>query len=140
MKLLLIIIACLCFGSAMAQKKDSTTTALNNGYVPNTSDGRTYYSISSQFDRPAGRHLPATDTTIVLNKGKADCPHEWVDKKPMYHSDITNAVYINPESDRSWEIFRICKQCLRHENVKYFSKWVLNKDEYGELVKKINTP
>lgn len=92
---------------------------------------------SSQYNRPAGHHLPATETTTVLNQGKPDCQHDWVSPKPKYTSSMVTAVWENPDSDRSWEILRICKNCLRHEQIKYFSKWVLNKDEYGELVKKI---
>lgn len=88
-------------------------------------------------ERPVGHHLPATDTTIVLNKGNTACIHEFVEQKPMTHSNWSNAVYIDPEQDRFWEVFRICKLCLRHEQIKYHAEWVLDKDEYGELLKKI---
>lgn len=99
--------------------------------------GAKYFEGTSFGTRPAGHHLPATETTVILNKGKSDCQHEWVSPKPLYISNMTYAVYINPDQDRAWETLRICKHCLRHEQIKYFSKWVLNKDEYGELLKKI---
>lgn len=92
---------------------------------------------SSFGTRPAGHHLPATETTIILNQGKSDCQHDWVSPKPMYTTSMVNAVWRDPDQDQSWELFRICKGCLRHEQIKYFSKWVLNKDEYGELLKKL---
>lgn len=123
--IIILFISSLCYGQSWVT------------VVPSKEFTTLEYPVSSFGHRPAGHHLPATDTTIVLNKGKANCSHDWVEQKPMSYSTMSNAVYINPDSDKSWEKLRICKHCLRHEQINYFSKWVLNKDEYGELLKKI---
>ena len=85
---------------------------------------------------PTGHHV-TTDSVIVLNKGIADCSHDLVTQKPMYTSYIVNAVYTNPNTDRQSESYSICKKCLRHERTISYHKWVLNKDEYQELLNKI---
>ena len=85
---------------------------------------------------PTGHHV-TTDSVIVLNKGFADCSHDWVTQKPMFNSGIVTAVYTNPTADRQSENYTICKKCLRHERTIYYHKWMLNKDEYQELLNKI---
>ena len=96
-----------------------------------------YAQLSSMYGAiPTGHHI-TTDSVIVLSQGLTACLHDWVTEKPMYTSYIVNAVYTNPNTDRQSESYSICKKCLRHERTIYYHKWVLDKDEYQELLNKI---
>lgn len=75
--------------------------------------------------------------TKVLNEGNKDCQHNWVQKRVPF-SGISCAVYHDARGcPNDWKNdFRVCKICLRHENI-IENRVAIKTDSYEDIVSKI---
>lgn len=107
--------------------------------IVNFSFGQTYPIITTggQYFRLDVEVVSRYDTT-VLNAGSPNCTHEWVMKKRVF-SPFACAVGHGPSGcPNDWtNEYRICRICLRHENIKEIRTEVSKPNDYEALVEKI---
>lgn len=122
----LITLLALIVATQFIQAQEVINRLDGNGFVFSTQIP-TQTEIVSKFD------------TVILNAGKVKCKHEWAIKRPTL-STISCAVYHNSFTCPDYWLnqFRVCKWCLRHENIK--ETQYIKEDEYEATIKKLKKP
>jgi hypothetical protein len=87
---------------------------------------------------PENRMVKNIYDTAVLYKGNVTCSHEWAFKQRVFKM-TSCAVFHGPAGcpDEWLNEFRICKKCLRHENITEIRIVETKEDEYESLASKL---
>ena len=126
----IITVLTLLLATQIIQAQELVSSLNGNSFVFSTGgtlSSLTIPEIASKFD------------TIVLNAGKSKCTHDWAIKR-RNNSMIRCAVFhAGMTCPNDWmNLFRICKVCFRHENIK--ETQYTKEDEYEATIKKLKKP
>lgn len=122
MRCLLLVVFMATVNFSFGQSLPSSFTAANIGNTYSNRD----IEVVSRYD------------TTILNVGNPNCRHEWVVKKHIFNPSACAVNHGPSGCPNDWtNEYRICRICLRHENIKETRTEVSKPNDYEALIEKI---